>query len=124
MKNVKLVLKSIVSELFDRANRSIETTYSEPGVYISRRKAMMFADSGNVDHMGTSTVFGQIVTNLDLMYAEEPEKEMKNFCKRKVDKKCFKVHFLGEGGEDAGGLFRDCLVDIAAELMSPVLPLL
>ena len=124
MKNIKLVLKSIVGELFDRANKAIDVTHDEPTVSISRRKAMMFAETGNVDHAGTSTVFGQIVTNLDRIYAEEPEEEMINFCKKRVDKKCFKVKFLGEGGEDAGGLFRDCLVDIAAELMSPVLPLL
>lgn len=32
--------------------------------------------------------------------------------------------FLGEGGIDAGGLFRDALVDISKELESSTLPLL
>ena len=69
MRQVKLVLKSIVNEFFDRANRQIPVDRSEPDVAISRRKAMMFADTGNVDHAGTSTTFGQIVTNLDQYYA-------------------------------------------------------
>ena len=49
---------------------------------------------------------------------------MTNFCQKKIDIKCFKLTFLGEGGIDAGGLFRDCLVNIAQELESPALPLL
>lgn len=46
------------------------------------------------------------------------------FQKTAIDVKCFECKFLGEGGIDAGGLFRDALVDICKELQSTVLPLL
>lgn len=31
--------------------------------------------------------------------------------------------YAGEGGEDAGGLFRDCITHMCGELCSEVLPL-
>ena len=37
---------------------------------------------------------------------------MNNFIKKNIEVKCFELKFLGEGGIDAGGLFRDCLVNI------------
>lgn len=49
---------------------------------------------------------------------------MENFQKTDVEVKCFECKFLGEGGIDAGGLFRDALVNISNELQSGVLPLL
>ena len=105
--------------MVDTAFEKIDDTYSTPTCKVSRRKAMDFADSGRVDHNGTLTVFGQIITEL-----EKEDSDMSNFRKKGTDKKCFSVKFLGEGGEDAGGLFRDCLVNIAQELESPALPLL
>ena len=49
---------------------------------------------------------------------------MHNFIKLDIENKCFELKFLGEGGIDAGGLFRDCLVNITQELEALTLPLL
>lgn len=78
---------------------------NEPRVHISRRKALMFEDSGKVDHAGTSTVFGQAVTKFEeLSYYSE---DFDHFKKNGVETKFMDCVFYGEGGIDAGGLFRD-----------------
>jgi len=69
----------------------------------------MFADSGKVDETGSFTVFGQIVSQLE----QRGYSDLRNFRLTGIDEKCFKLKFLGEGGIDAGGLFRDALVNIA-----------
>ena len=62
MRRTDLVLPSILNEFVDERFCKIEKNYDCPTVEVSRRKAMMFADTGKVDHAGTQTVFGQIIT--------------------------------------------------------------
>ena len=56
------MLLGILTNLCDKELSRLDTDYSEPDMNVSRRKAMMFADSGKVDNAGTSSIFGQITT--------------------------------------------------------------
>lgn len=47
-----------------------------------------------------------------------------SFKKNKVDAKVFNVTFPGEGAQDAGGPFRDCITNMCKELQSENLPIL
>lgn len=58
-KNSRLIMKSIMNKLFEEGlKEKLSDSYGEPRVDLSRRKALMFKDSGLVDNAGTSTVFG------------------------------------------------------------------
>lgn len=118
-----LVLPCVLQPVVDNILGAIDYEREEPSVKLSRRKAMMFADSGMVDNQGTQTLFGQVCTILET-HLDKDNPEPLFFTKDESESKIFDVSFLGEGGQDAGGLFRDCLVNIAHELESPVLPLL
>ena len=88
-------------------------------IAVSRRKAFVFGDEGKVDIEGKYTLFGQAITQI---LSSRPD--LSNFCQTSPNDKCFDVRFKGEGSQDAGGPFRELFVNIASELMSPVLPLL
>ena len=49
---------------------------------------------------------------------------MSNFRHSSVDERCYKVNFKGEGSIDAGGPFRDSLVNIVTEMEDGLVPLL
>ena len=49
---------------------------------------------------------------------------MSNFRHDGVDERCYKVKFKGEGSVDAGGPFRDSLVNVVEEMENGTLPLL
>ena len=50
--------------------------------------------------------------------------EMASFRKNSVDERCYRIKFLGEGSIDAGGPFRDSLVNIVTEMEEGLVPLL
>jgi hypothetical protein len=91
-------ISHIKGEIFSHAkkkliNKMIEalpTDGSEPSVKILRRKAFYFANSGQVDNEGKSTIFGQIFQQLR-------SQEFKSFKKNRVDNKVFDVRIAGEG---------------------------
>ena len=58
-----LMPPSVSSELVDAAVERIDTGYGSR-VSVSRRKAMVFADSGKIDHEGKYSIFGQIMQQL------------------------------------------------------------
>ena len=72
--------------------------------------------SGECDHEGKYTIFGQSFKQLKPEYS--------SFKKNKVDQKAFNVSFFGEGSQDAGGPFRDCITNMCGELQSDCLPIL
>ena len=49
---------------------------------------------------------------------------MSNFRHRSVDERAYSIKFIGEGSIDAGGPFRDSLVNIVDEMESGAVPLL
>lgn len=79
----------------------------------------MFTDSGQVDHRGEKTIFGQTMIQI-----RRKQPDFSNFKQKGTDKTCWKINFMGEGSMDYGGPFRDSLVNISKELESGVLPLL
>lgn len=96
---------------------ALPTNSTEPDVKIKRRQAFYFLDSGQVDNEGKSTIFGQIFQLLR-------RDNFVSFKKNKVDSKVFNVKIAGEGAQDAGGPFRDCITNMCSELQSHALPLL
>ncbi|CDW73494.1 UNKNOWN [Stylonychia lemnae] len=89
----------------------------EGAAKIMRRKAFYFMNSGQVDHEGKFTIFGQI-------FQQSLKDNHEFFKKNNVDTKVFSVTFAGEGSQDAGGPFRDCITNMCLELQSASLPLL
>ena len=89
----------------------------EGSVKILRRKAFYFADSGLMDNEGKCTIYGQVFQHMRLVNYE-------SFKNNKVDAKMFNVIFAGEGAQDAGGPFRDCITNLCKELKSPSIPIL
>jgi len=92
----------------------------QTGITIRRRKALGFANAGNVDHAGTVSMVGQMIQQIKQDY----DKKSKCFLINKADDCIFKVTFKGEGGSDYGGLYRDFITSICNEMQSKVLPLL
>ena len=84
---------------------------------LNRHKAYLIKSSGGVDHTGEHTLFGQLWRILK----EKVNEFRKHF---KAEKFPFRVKFKGDGGIDAGGLFRECLDEVCEELQSESLPLL
>ena len=113
-----LMPPSVSGQLVDAAVERIDTGYGSR-VSVSRRKAMVFADSGKIDHEGKYSMYGQIVQQL---ISNHPD--MANFRMRGTDDKCYDIDFRGEGSIDAGGPFRESLTNIANELESGVVPVL
>ncbi len=110
--------------LFSIKNKSIQQiinnlpTGSRQEITVKRRKAQVFVDSGQCDHLGEHCLFGQIYTQI---------KAANNFaCFRQnsSDDRCWRANFAGEGSVDAGGPFRDSLTNVCNELQSDTLPLL
>lgn len=112
-----LVIPAITSSMVDKEIANIPRGYRQD-VYVSRGKAMMFADTGAVDHEAKHSILGQIVQEL-----ESRNPEMTCFRHHSTDDMCWKVNFKGEGSMDYGGPFRDCLVNIARELETGIVPL-
>jgi hypothetical protein len=84
--------------------------------HLERSRAFGLRNSGRVDHTGQYTLFGQLWRQLQdrvLMFKKRPKKV----------KFPFVVRFRGEGGVDAGGLFRETIDQVCDELQSPCLPL-
>lgn len=117
---------TIKNEMLDHAKKKLITKMiealkktEEGSVKILRRKAFYFGNSGQVDNEGKFTIFGQAFQQMRL----EKEPYM-SFKKNRVDEKVFNVTFAGEGSQDAGGPFRDCITNMCKELQSESLPLL
>ena len=67
------------------------------------------------DPDGSKSVFGQVFTAL---HFQSP-----NFLRGPPGNHTWGVTYAGEGGTDAGGLFRDCISHICSDLMSKNTPL-
>ena len=111
MKNMDIVRQRapefVKKRWLEKAIEKLET-FSYEDISIKRRKAKKFADSGEVDHNGQYTIFGQVYQKL--------KGKAKCFKQNGTDSRIFKVDFLGEGSIDAGGPYRECLTNICQEL--------
>ena len=85
-------------------------------VNINRPKALKAKErKGGGDGDLLKTAFGQLYQQLNFVRPSQ--------LRAPTDQRPFKVTYAGEGGVDAGGLFRDCLSDICAELQASHMPL-
>lgn len=80
-------------------------------VVVSRPKALLARERGDPD--GKRSVFGQIYRQL---HFNRP-------AYLRMHERPWSVNFAGEGGTDVGGLFRDSMSEICAELQGPAVPL-
>ena len=80
---------------------------------------MEYHEDGKVDHEGRHSIFGQIMIQL-----KNRCPDMSNFRHSSVDERCYRINFKGEGSIDAGGPFRDSLVNIVSEMENGAIPLL
>ena len=80
---------------------------------------MEYQETGQIDHEGKFSIFGQIIQQL-----KERCPDMENFRHNSVDERCYRINFKGEGSIDAGGPFRDSLVNIVSEMEDGLLPML
>ena len=115
MKN--FAVAAVINQIVDTQLNSIPNG-STPEIRVNRRKAFEFYDQGNIDHEGKNSIYGQIITQLKNHYPD-----MSNFRHNTVDERCYRINFAGEGSIDAGGPFRDSLVNIVDEMQSGAAPL-
>ena len=113
----KLVFWSTKRKLWEAA---LADTQSAGGnalgeVNINRFKANRLRERGKCDERGTRTCFGQLFRRLN-------GADVTGFRASK-GVRVWKTTFVGEGGIDAGGLYRELLHVVAQELQSPQLPL-
>jgi len=84
---------------------------------LERAKAFALKEQNQIDYLGQKSLFGQLWQQLKFksdIFKKAPKR----------DKYPFNVKFKGEGGIDAGGLFRETLDQICDELQSGCLQLL
>jgi hypothetical protein len=58
-----LVPPTVLSKIVDKTCEEVDGGYSRD-VSVSRRKAMVFADSGKIDHEGKYSIYGQVIQQL------------------------------------------------------------
>lgn len=74
---------------------------------------MVLIDFLEGDPEGTRSVFGQLFRQLHFV----PPSNLRR------PGQAWSVTYLGEGGQDAGGLFRDSISHVCSDLQSPYVPL-
>lgn len=114
-----LALPSVINRMVDRELKNIPEG-GKPEINVNRRKAMQFADEGKVDHEGKYSIFGQIMQSMK----QQGYGDLNCFRKNHVDGRIYRINFRGEGSIDAGGPFRDSIVNVVQEMEQGLVPLL
>ncbi len=99
-----------------KAMENLPANSDRPSITLARHKAFVLHSSGQVDHAGKLSLFGQLM---------QATKDRISIFQKKPgeDSYPYRVEFKGEGGSDAGGLFRESIDQICEELQSSCLPL-
>lgn len=113
-----MVISAVINQIVDGQLGALPNG-DTPDIKVNRRKAFEFQEQGNIDHEGKYSIYGQTCTQLREMCPD-----MSNFRHSSVDERCYKIKFLGEGSIDAGGPFRDSLVNVVQEMEDGFVPLL
>lgn len=92
-------------------NSTMSASLNRPSITINRPRAMRAHERGDPD--GEKSVFGQAFRQL---HFEKPEN-------LRTTGQLWRVTYEGEGGTDAGGLFRDSISHICSDLQSDYVPL-
>ena len=117
MKNNENLPWITLNKLLKQLLSNMPTGGENIAIHVNRKKAQEFASSGKVDTKGDHTIFAQVQKKLEA-------NRHKGLKINAADKKAWFVKFIGEYAVDDGGLFRESLSELCAELRSPVLPLL
>ena len=99
-----------------KAMENLPENSDRPQITLARHKAFVLRSSGQVDHAGKQSLFGQLMQALKTrisLFQKKPRE----------DSYPYRVEFKGEGGSDGGGLFRESIDQICEELQSLCLPL-
>jgi len=106
---------------FARFQRVLESTKVDggatPHIMVNRKMAAALREKDRIDWEFKRSVLAQLMVE-----CRKNSKGPKLF-RRLWQSRCMRVSFKGEGGEDAGGLYREALDTVAQELHSKALPL-
>eukprot|EP00742_Colponemidia_sp_Colp-10_P007630 GILJ01008224.1.p1 GENE.GILJ01008224.1~~GILJ01008224.1.p1 ORF type:complete len:2318 (+),score=345.48 GILJ01008224.1:234-6956(+) len=105
---------TVKSEIWNKVLRTTMTSEDMPRIQLDRVKASRLLLKGTPDTEFNKSLFAQAYHQLTKI---DPER-------LRQSSRAWKAEFRGEGGEDAGGLFRESITHVCSELQSPVLPLL
>eukprot|EP00927_Polykrikos_kofoidii_P023607 TRINITY_DN21692_c0_g4_i1.p1 TRINITY_DN21692_c0_g4~~TRINITY_DN21692_c0_g4_i1.p1 ORF type:complete len:1685 (+),score=264.93 TRINITY_DN21692_c0_g4_i1:305-5056(+) len=103
---------------FQKVLQRTEHEGSTPSIILNRKVALTLRERGKVDWEMRRSLIGQLMTEF------RRQSGGPKLFRRPWQSRCMKVQFKGEGGEDAGGLYREALDAVAQELHSSALPLL
>lgn len=90
----------------------------KPIIHVNRSEALFFKESGECDHKGEKTIFGQIYQGLI------SNGNFSSMQKNYQDDRAWESKFVGEHSIDAGGPYRETFTNFCEELQSAHLPLL
>jgi HECT-domain (ubiquitin-transferase)/Regulator of chromosome condensation (RCC1) repeat/SPRY domain/Kelch motif len=110
-----LLFWSMKSKLFTSSLASSHNGSSGFKVMIDRQAAVKLFEQRRTDFRGKRAIFSQLFRAMS-----DNSSELFRVGK---DERAFKVSFIGEAGDDYGGLYRAALEAVSQELQSPVLPL-
>jgi len=91
---------------------------SAPSIILNRKAALTLRERGRIDWEFRKSLLGQFMTEF------KKQSGGPKLFRRPWQARCMKVQFKGEGGEDAGGLYREALDAVAQELHSKSVPIL
>jgi hypothetical protein len=102
---------------FQRVLASTKYEGSTPIIILNRKLALTVREKGRVDWEFRKSLIGQFMAEF------RKQSIGPKLFRRAWQSRCTKVQFKGEGGEDAGGLYREALDAVAQELHSRAVPL-
>lgn len=102
---------------FQHVLQSTKYEGSTPSIILNRKAALTLRERGRVDWEFRRSLTGQFMSEI------RKQTGGPKLFRRPWQSRCMKVQFKGEGGEDAGGLYREALDAVAQELHSKVVPL-
>jgi len=106
-----LIFLETKQKLWNKIMNNTMSGAGKPNITINRPRASRAKHRG--DPEGSRSVFGQAFRQLHFIKPES----------LRLTGQTWRVTFEGEGGQDAGGLFRDSMSEICADLQSPWVPL-
>ena len=107
-----LILREVKTRAWASILRQTGNAGTTTCITVNRPRALRAREKGDLS--GMKSVFGQIYRQLHFIRP----------ALLRTDQRPWRVTFEGEGGTDAGGLFRDSVSHLCSELQSPAIPLL
>lgn len=112
-----LLLGHLKFSRFQHVLQSTKYEGSTPSILLNRKVAATLRERGRVDWEFRKSLIGQLMAEF------RKQSSGPKLFRRPWQARCCKVQFKGEGGEDAGGLYREALDAVAQELHSKAVPL-